>query len=364
MKERLERWQATRPWRAWSRYGERRGNVLAAGMAYISFFSLFPALALGFAALGLILGRRTDLQLTLVGEINGLVGSTVIGLRAGEGLVTIDRLTDTNLLTVTGALGAGVLLFSGLGWVDAARQGIRAMFDLPDEGNPFVQKAFDVLVLLVLGVGVVLSVVVTVLLTTVGARAVGWLGIDGPVVQEALRIAVDGALVVLDVGLFLLFFRLLARVARPWRELMGGAVIGALGLFALKVGGGLLLGLASGNRFLASVSIVVGLLIWLSLVARLTLLSAAWAAVSPAPVPVGPPEPADHRATGPMSARPAPTYGAAAADRVTLAAGVVLGGLLGGLGVALIGGLRSGVARFRHGARSAPGADRDPLPRE
>ena len=57
----LTRLQATRPWRAWSRYGDARGNVLAGGISYFAFFSIFPAVALAFTVFGFVLQNRPDL---------------------------------------------------------------------------------------------------------------------------------------------------------------------------------------------------------------------------------------------------------------------------------------------------------------
>ncbi|MBK7621237.1 MAG: YihY/virulence factor BrkB family protein [Kineosporiaceae bacterium] len=289
MKQALARLQATRALRAWNRYGVRRGNVLASGIAYVAFFSLFPALAIGFTVLGLVVGGRRDLQRQVADYVNDTIGTTVIGVRDGEGVVSIDRLVAGDLLTVTGAVAAVVMLLSGLGWVDAVRQGIRAMFDLHDEGNPLLRKLFDIVVLAVVGIGVLLSVAASLLLSAAGGAALGWLGVDDGVASLLLQIAVDLVLVGVDILLFLMFFRLLARVHRPVRELLGAAFIGAVGLLALKLGAGLLLRMASGNRFLASASILIGLLIWLNMIGRLTLLAAAWAATPPAPDGAGTP---------------------------------------------------------------------------
>ncbi len=283
MKQALARLQATRALRAWNRYGVRRGNVLASGIAYVAFFSLFPALAIGFTVLGLVVGGRRDLQRQVADYVNDTIGTTVIGVRDGEGVVSIDRLVAGDLLTVTGAVAAVVMLLSGLGWVDAVRQGIRAMFDLHDEGNPLLRKLFDIVVLAVVGIGVLLSVAASLLLSAAGGAALGWLGVDDGVAALLLQLAVDLVLVGVDILLFLMFFRLLARVHRPVRELLGAALFGAIGLLALKLGAGLLLRMASGNRFLASASILIGLLIWLNMIGRLTLLAAAWAATPRTP---------------------------------------------------------------------------------
>ena len=142
--------------------------------------------------------------------------------------------------------------------------------------------------------------------------------------------------------LFLTFFRVLAQVSVPVRVLLGGAVIGALGLDALKLAGGLLPRMASGNKLLASAATWSALLLFFNLAGRITLLSAAWAAVTTADLGIVL-TPTDAGSDGgaavagaAVGARPAgaraaaiaqPSYQARAADRVTLAAGAVLGGV-------------------------------------
>ena len=95
----------------------------------------------------------------------------------------------------------------------------------------------------------------------------------------------------------------------------------------LKLLGARLISGTVNNPLFASIALVVGLLVWLNLIARLTLIAAAWAANDVgaarelAGVPVGPATP---RIPVERSAA-LPTFGARAADRTTLAAGAVLG---------------------------------------
>ena len=56
----LDRLKATRAWSAWQRYGSVNGDLLAAGVAYFAFFSIFPALALAFAIFGFVLQGRPE----------------------------------------------------------------------------------------------------------------------------------------------------------------------------------------------------------------------------------------------------------------------------------------------------------------
>ncbi len=358
MKELIERLKQTKPLRAWDQYSSARGNLLAGGIAYVALFSLFPALAIGFTVFAWVLGDNVELQQQVVDYINNAFGDEIIGMRAGQGFVSVPQLVQgddaRDVLTTTGVIALAVLLFTGLGWIDGLRQGIRAVFGLARLPGPVVKKMLDVVVLLVLGLLVLASVVVSLTLSTASRQALDLLGIDSPMARVLVQVVIEVSSVAVDVALFLTFFRLLARVAVPVRALLSAAIIGAVGLQLLKWGSGLLMRQASGNAFLASVAIVIGLLLWLNLVGRLTLFSAAWAAVTARDlgipiegvdaaaneVPAGARDGAASRpvAVQPSTAQPStmrPTYGARTADRVTLAAGAVLGGMtVAGMGLA------------------------------
>jgi len=93
-----------------------------------------------------------------------------------------------------------------------------------------------------------------------------------------------------------------------------------------------LLARLTANPLFASIAIVFGLLIWLNLIARLTLISTAWVAndfdeihdverqaLAHQPDTVAAP------GTRSSHAHPLPTFGTRSGDRTTLAAGAVLG---------------------------------------
>jgi membrane protein len=85
-------------------------------------------------------------------------------------------------------------------------------------------------------------------------------------------------LVVLDTAIFTLLFHRLCGVDVPWRDVAGGAFVAAVGFSVLKLFATELLQAVSRNRFLASFGVIVGLLVWMNLVARLVLVGAAWSA--------------------------------------------------------------------------------------
>src|SRR4051794_25403997 len=145
---RLEPLRRSVPWRAWARYNAVRGNVLAGGVAYFAFFSLFPAMALGFTAFGLLLGEREELQVQLVQYVNSNLGSTVITYKAGGGgVVSVEQLTAPGVLTTAGLIGVVTLVLSGLGWISALRDGVQAVFAARNETNFVVLKLVDLVVL-------------------------------------------------------------------------------------------------------------------------------------------------------------------------------------------------------------------------
>jgi membrane protein len=329
------RWQASFPGRVWTRYSQARGNVLAGGIAYFAFFSVFPSLALGVTAMGLVLGDDSALQADLVKYVNDTLGGRRTELIGPKGIVTVDQLVQPSTLTTSAVLGIVVLLFTGLGWLDAMRQGIRAMFGRgAAPGNLFLVKVRDLGTLATLGVAVLASAVTGAVLSTASHAVLLWWGLDGVTGAGTLvRGVTVAALLVLDTVTFLLLFSLLSDVDVPLARLWQGAFAGAVGLLALRTFSSLLLGQVSQNTFLAAFAVVVGLLVVMNLVGRVTLLAASWSAtvaaeaghvpgLEGAPAAEPTPDTADGAA---VAASRTPSYGVRAADRTTLAAGVVLG---------------------------------------
>jgi membrane protein len=360
---RLAPLRATLPWRAYTRYGLVRGNVLAGGIAYFAFFSIFPAMALGFTAFALVLGRQEDLQVQVVQFVNSNLGATIIGYRQGQGLVNLDQLVQPGLLTTTGVIGLVTLVLTGLGWIAALRDGVQAVFAVRDETNFVVVKLVDLLLLGAAGIAVLVSVVAGLGVDVAIGRVLDALGVEpGPVASWSVNVVSQLTLVLLDTAIFTFLFRRLAGVHVPLGDAAVGALLAALGFTALKIFAAELLQASSHNRFLAASGILIGLLVWMNLVARLTLVAAALSAtiatdrghlppgnLPPGNLPPGPAAPAspDPEPAAPGSPDPdqtAPGAPRRGGGRALLAVGFVLGATAVRLAALL-------TARLRHRTR-------------
>jgi membrane protein len=353
------RFGTSRPWLAWKRYADARGNVLAAGVGYFAFFSIFPALALAFAVFGFVLRSHPELRSSVFEQLSGYLPGLIQDARHTDGLIPIPA-PSPSALTITGVLAFVTLVLGGLGWLGATRDGIRAVFGEPGSaGNLITSKVRDLGVLFTLGLGIAIFAVLT---TGVGVAA-GWLsdrsGLPG---NGSVVVLADLLVSVLaDTGLMIILLRVVSGVNVPWRDLSRGALVGGVGLTVLKLSAGIVLPRLTANPLFASIAVVVGLLIWLNLIARLTLISAAWAAndadqlhaerlgaktqtLSDANTATPDLRPPSWGATrDPML----PSFGARSGDRTTLGAGVILGFAAAAATGALARGIRSVVRLFR-----------------
>lgn len=355
MKAAAARLMESRPGLAWQRYADARGNMLAAGIGYFAFFSIFPAVALAFSVFGFVLREHRDLLQSVFAQLGRYLPGMVRDDQHRDGLIAAQA-PPAVALTVTGVIALVILVLAGLGWLRAVREGIRAVFGAKGSGrNLITNTARDLGVLFTLGLGIALVAV----LTTGVAGAAGWIagGIglsDGGWVVGIADFAVS---VLADTALMIVLLRVVSGVTVPWRDLFQGALVGGVGFSLLQITAAALLPRLSANPLFASFAVVVGLLIWLNLIARLTLISAAWAANDVDEIHGGriltQSEEGISRAAEtaglPLMAvvrdRSLPTFGARSRDRTTLGSGFVLGAVAMAAAGALARGIRS-VARL------------------
>jgi len=333
----LERLRRTKAGRAWARYSAVRGNVLAGGIAYFAFFSLFPALAIAFTVTGYAVGDRPDLQKDIADYVNRTFGgATIIGRTPNTGLVSMDTLVAGDVLTLSALVGLLTLLLTGLGWIGALRDGVSAVFGRPGAANPLTAKLGDLAVLASIGTAALTSMAASLTVSGATEATLDRLGLQrSALVGVAVSVLTSLIVLVIDTVLFLVLFQLLPGVRLPVDDLYSGALAGGVAFGLLKLLGGLLLHFLTGNPFFAAFVLVAALLVWMNLAARAGLVSAAWAATTAEERGHLPPLPPLLVAAAPVpvvvAAEPevpsyaVPDFSTRTGDRTALAAGAVLG---------------------------------------
>jgi membrane protein len=203
------------------RYAEDAGGYLAGAIAYFGFLSLFPLLLLALSVVGFVLAGNEDLADDITAEIE----ASVPGLEAlvGDNLRALEQAR-----AATGLIGLAGLLWTGTGVVGAARNALLRIFREDRLSSGIVLKLW--LVGATVGLGVL-----ALAATGLSGLVAGW-GAEG-VIGVGLRILGVVVAFVLDVGLFLVAYRVLLRERPPWRDLLPGAIFGAIGWTILKLVG-------------------------------------------------------------------------------------------------------------------------------
>src|SRR6185312_4381647 len=119
----LSAWVAQQfPMRVWNIYSRRRGPLLAAGNAYLMFFSVGAMLVAGFAIFGMFASGNEVLRKAVI----DLVADTTPGLinTGNGGLVKPDQLLGTRGFGTTLLVSLAALLITAMGWINGLREGI------------------------------------------------------------------------------------------------------------------------------------------------------------------------------------------------------------------------------------------------
>ena len=267
--------------RVFAHYTADRGPILAGGLAYQALFAVFAGLWVAFSIAGLVVSNDSGLQASLIDLLDEAIPG-LIDDGDGTGAVKPAVLLVGAGFTLSGIVALAGLLFTALGWLAAARESVRTMLDLPQPATNFaLQKVFD----LATGIAFAALLLLAAALSFAGSSAtdlvLGGLGFsrDSPLGFVAGRL-VSLIVSVLVYGVALIgLYRFLSGVKIPWRFLRGGVLLGAIGLAALTVLSGLLLGGATNNPLIASFAVIAGLLIYYNFVCQVMLFSASWMAV-------------------------------------------------------------------------------------
>jgi YihY family inner membrane protein len=236
------------------KYGEDQGGNLAALIAYYAFVSVFPLLLIFVTVLGLVLPTHPGLRNRLL--TSALAEFPVVG----DELRVSGIHGDWWVLAVSIAIS----VWGARGVANAAQHAFNEVWDVPYAQRPgFLPGLLRSLgMLLLLGLAVVLTGVLS------GIGGAGSFAVP-------VRVLVFALSTVVNIGVFVLAFRLATAPAVPTRCLVLGAVISALLWQVLLAAGGLLLNhqVRHAQTLYGAFGVVLGLVGWLQVQAQLTLLA-------------------------------------------------------------------------------------------
>nr|WP_276509239.1 YhjD/YihY/BrkB family envelope integrity protein [Pseudoclavibacter chungangensis] len=257
-------------------FTERGGSVMAGGMAYSALFSGFAALWVFFSVVALVFANSPELMDSVIEALD-----VVPGLIGDDGVIKPDQLTQLTVFGWTGAIALVGALWTAIGWIGGTRTAIRNIFDVPTAtSRSFVlDKLLDLVFVLAIAVGLVVSVTVSVASTSLLRWLLSLIEVDSSVVSFFLGLAGLVLSFLVNLVIVACILTLLSGLRIPRRILLGGAGLGALGILVITQLGSLLIGGASRNPFLASFAVLIGVLIFANLVCTIILISASWVKV-------------------------------------------------------------------------------------
>jgi membrane protein len=264
--------------RTWQHAGDVLWGQQAAAITYFGFLSVFPLLAIAFSIVAYLTrvypAIREQVETAVIEAFPGLIGD-------GPNQVDLDTIAAAG--TGAGIIGSLTLLWTGTGAVDAVRDGIRVVFGTASQRLPLAKKKLrDLGWVAVVGVLAVSSVTLSTVATQATSQLLGLVGLEetGPA-RVLLRVLTVSVAIAINTLILSLVFRVMSARSPSWRQVAGGALLGAVLLEILKLLATSLLQNALNNPLYAGFAVAVGLLLWINFSARVLMLSAAWVATSP-----------------------------------------------------------------------------------
>ncbi len=276
-KDLVERWR----WlghvlRAWAQLKRNNGTQYSAAITYFSFLALFPLILLAVAITGFVLHSDQHLQTELFDKITAQAPGE-LGRQLNSSIQSAIKARTT-----VGVIGLVTVLLTGLGWIGNIRQAIDAVWGRTVPKQNFLKaKASNLGVLAGLGVGVLVSLGLTIVGTSLTDQILRALDLDH-VSGSHYLVKVLGILLAL-IGDMIIFGWLLVRLpaAAVSRSVaVRGALLAAAGFEVLKVLGTYTIAKSTHSPTLGPFASLLAVLIWIELVSRYLLFCAAWIATA------------------------------------------------------------------------------------
>jgi len=259
--ERFDQWQQQRPWAAvpmavFKKFSEDQSSNLASMVAFWAFFSIFPLLLVFVTVLAYVLPAST--KTNVLGHIASffpLLHPSTIGTLSGSWWTLL--------------VGMATALWSGLAVVKTLQTAFNAVWEVPMSERPkFVEQLKrSLLVLLTVGLGLVISTVISGFVTGSSEGIhLGWAGkLAGYVIS-----------ILLDIGLVVAAFRMLTDREITTRDVLPGGVFTGIVFWILQQLSSFIISshLQSAQGTYGTFATVITMLWWFYLQSQITMLGA------------------------------------------------------------------------------------------
>jgi YihY family inner membrane protein len=239
------------------KYGDDNGGQLAASLTYTGFVTLFPLLLVLATILGLVAANNTALRHTVQSSVTSQF--PLIGQELGKNVKALQRSSIIGLI-----VGLAVVIWGTSGLAQAGMYTMAQIWNIPGPQRPgYLQRLGRTgLFLLVLAVGV---------LATTGLASLSAFTTHGP----AVVVGADALAVIVNIGMYVLAYRVLTPKGVPTQDLVPGAIMAGIAWTVLQAGGALVVKhFLHGESVYGIFAIVLALLAWIYLVVQVTIYSA------------------------------------------------------------------------------------------
>lgn len=251
-------------WRAKERYNEVLGGRLSAAIAYYGFFAVF---ALGLVAYAVTI-KVFSSNSALVADLDTFLA---------QYFTTLDTVALKEQADNIQTIGLISLVLAGIGWVDAWRSSLRAVWRLDQHpGNFLALRLVDLGTLIVFALMMGISLGITdgleqlFQLISQGQTRTPWF-------KAGVQLLAFTINLVIAVGLM----TVLPRMHMSWRRLLPSILVISVGLTVLNLAGRYFITMRTERSpAYAIVATSVGLLVYLYLFNQIVIWAAAWAATA------------------------------------------------------------------------------------
>ena len=255
-------------WAVVQTFSKAEGALLSGSMAYYTFLSLLPLLMVAAFVLATFASPEPEAREAVAEALNQVfpgIGSEVFNE------VINQVVTNKAALGVFGLLSVA---YAGSGFVGSMTDCLNRMWQVPSGRNPVGQKIVNILIVMMLGMVLLGSALLTIWVSATAQRTLDRL--DLPSTSAVISMIEELAAPCSMALVLLLLYRLLPARRHSWLSQVPGAAFGGVGFYVLKRGfdywASHSAGIGALPRSLVSVTL---LLVWLGFFGQLILYGAA-----------------------------------------------------------------------------------------